>query len=545
MSEWDGDDGVLDYEVSSTEGTIGDKIETPAKSTTTSTASTAETVLAKQHRPRLGLDEENDDEKKREGDNSSSASSSGDQSNVLAECKVELEKLLLEWQEENRKVRLPTLAYQEACALPADDPQKDVKVEAASKAVKRAHDSVAYAKSYYESQKDLYNTMLAQMTPAPLARAASPATPALETLNQSTATLNSMKEHALRTELVRNVASMFSNGLRMQLSDNRRVWVYAMMQYHQANPSISVEVITQAVLQSQISRDFLGDETPQGEAMKDFSLFMDHMLGRQTAKERWENQLALDRLWMGLHQVVGMRHRGAAPYDYAEKMSAFIRRVKRLAEILYPPSHVEQSKRDAAVVRTVIQGLDSRWRDNFFTAATRVHAGFPETKKLTLDELTRLGNTVDLSRDLSGSKTITFELLPSSQYKAEVGGTRFYVPIFPGPRQEAGGGLGSSSSYNKPDQEKHRGGSGSSSSHNKQPSSPTSVQRDKNLVPKKDGEYNWEERQKEFCTFCAKQTPPQKHTKGECPNRDPKTGRVIREGEEKKEGGDVKRHRAK
>jgi hypothetical protein len=119
-------------------------------------------------------------------DKSTSASSSGegaypDPPNVLSECKAELEKLLLEWQEENRKVRLPTLAYQEACALPADDPQKDAKVEAASKAVKRAHDSVAYAKSYYESQKDLYNTMRAQVTPAPLARAASPMMPTQET----------------------------------------------------------------------------------------------------------------------------------------------------------------------------------------------------------------------------------------------------------------------------------------------------------------------------------------------------------------------------
>jgi hypothetical protein len=60
MSEWM--DEVLDYEVDS-EGTSGESTETPAKSTSTSMASTAETVLAKQHHSRLNLEEENNDGK--------------------------------------------------------------------------------------------------------------------------------------------------------------------------------------------------------------------------------------------------------------------------------------------------------------------------------------------------------------------------------------------------------------------------------------------------------------------------------------------------
>jgi hypothetical protein len=95
MSEWV--DEELDYEVdSSKEGTSGEKTETPAKSTSTSTASTAETVLSNKHPPRMNLDEGNIDEKEREVDDPTRASSSGrganpDPSNVLSECKEELQ----------------------------------------------------------------------------------------------------------------------------------------------------------------------------------------------------------------------------------------------------------------------------------------------------------------------------------------------------------------------------------------------------------------------------------------------------------------------
>jgi hypothetical protein len=448
-----------------------------------------------------------------------------------------LQELLLAWQEETRKIRPPSLAYQEACALPTDDPQKDVKVEAASKAVKRAHEAVAHAKAFYESQKDLYNTMLAQATPAPPERSGSPAMPGLEPWNQSTyANLNTMKAQALQSELVRGVPNMFSNGLHMNITDNRQIWVYVMKQYHQTHPAISVEVITQAVLQSQISRDFQGDEAPTPEAMKDFGLFMDHLLSRQSVKARWENHQALEQLWMGIHQVVGSKHRGASQ-DYAEKFRDFIRRVKRLAEILYPPNTVESHRRDAAVVRAVIQGLDVKWRDSFYIAATRVYPGFPETKRLNLTELERLANTVDMNREAPGAPTVTFELLPSARYRAEVGGGnggQFYVPIFPVPRNEYdrghdpkrdGGQRGGSSNGGQ------RGGSSSSSSHTSSvPPPPPSNQQNKNTGtgrPKDDR--SWEEKKKDFCTFCARKTPPLKHIKGECPTLDPKTGKIISE----------------
>jgi hypothetical protein len=343
---------------------------------------------------------------------------------------------------------------------------------------------------------------------------------------------------------------MYQGGVKMAGGDNPAIWIAQMHHHLNSNPLISPEVVIRAVLKDQVSRELKDIDPPSPEESKDIGLFVRHMLSRQSTKEKWDNHLALVRLFKGIHQVVGPKKRDdrqQTAFEYVETIASFIRRVRRLADILHPPP-LESSQRDLLVYEAVILGLHPKWRDGLFALANRsTRLRFP-AEDLTMDALKELADQIDLRPEYRGAKAITFELTPETRYRAEVvGGSRFSLPIFnelthydrdvggtgkPATGRDSSSGKGSSSGR----------AVFSASASAVHPPSPTKGSGGKKT------EWVWEERKNDPCTFCLKQTG-HKHKYGACPNRDPVTGDILKgkdprkDDEKNQEGHQDKKHR--
>ena len=420
--------------------------------------------------------------------------------------------------------KAPALEQKRAVALPLDDPTRDDQIAAASKAYAEARALSDSAKAIYESYRALGQSLApSSQTPATGMVMGNHVAPSNDTLAM-------MRMMEIQSNLAQKVKDIFNGGVKMSLKDNMAIWVAAIRTRKRATPLTSVEVVTQGILQSQVSKDFADLDSPPPEAMKDISLFVKYMLGRQTAKESWENQLALERLFAGIHQVVGPKRSGG--YEYAEMLSQFIRRVTSLAEMLY-----SETIRDTRIVQAVLLGIHPRWRDSLFIAATRGNNTFPTRdsagmillsgQQLTLKQLHDFAEQLDQRVELSTvDKQITFELVPSTVYRAEIGGNqRFYVPPFSeckGDDEKYGARTPQSL---KPPSPLHQQSPRTSSPHSGHKDKTREGQNSSHNPPPK-REWKWSERKHDPCKKCLR-LYNRTHTLAQCPTRDPVTGDSI------------------
>lgn len=418
----------------------------------------------------------------------------------------EVSESLRAWTIAQKGFRASTWAFQNAQNLPDDNPEKERQVLTATKALATDTAVEASAKELYMRTRELYQSVVAETT-ASEPRAVS--TPASKhgSASGNSSELAGLRMSALQTQLADNVPFMYSGGIKMASGDNPAIWIHRMLDYLNGHPLITQEVIIQAILKTQVSKELKDVDPPSTDVTKDIHLFVNHMLGLQSKSAKWDNYLKLRQLFNGIHQVVGLKRQNG--FDYAETVQSFIRRVRRLEEIVYTTSI--DKLRARRIYEAVVLGLHPRWRDQLFTLASRSKANFP-SEDLTLEELKGFAEQIDVRPDLKGAKTITFELIPETRYRADTGGSRFYLPVFPDRTQD------SSPVTSNPGRDSSNKGSGlgktsSLSSHGPQ-------------KPKKK-EWVWENEKQTPCDFCFKNTG-HRHVYLHCPNRDPVTGHIIR-----------------
>ena len=413
----------------------------------------------------------------------------------------EVNECLRAWTTAQKGFRASTWAFQNAQNLPDDDPEKERQIQTTTKALATDTAVEASAKELYMRTRELYQSVVAETT-ASEARAGSTPAPKHGSAGASSE-LAGLRMSALQTQLAQDVPFMYSGGIKMASGDNPAIWIHRMLEYLNGHPLITPEVIIRAILKTQVSKELKDVDPPSTDVTKDIHLFVHHMLGLQAKSVKWENYLKLRQLLNGIHQVVGPKRPNG--FEYVETIQSFMRRVRRLDEIVFPTSI--EKLRDRRVYEAVVLGLHPRWRDLLFTMASRSKANFP-LEDLTIAEMKLLAEQIDVRPDLKGTKSITFELIPETRYRADTGGSRFYLPVFPDRTQDSS----PATSNTVRDPSNNNPGSSSLSDKGSR---------------KQKKEWVWEDEQQTPCDFCYKKTG-HRHVYLTCPNRDPITGNIIR-----------------